>query len=46
MRIWAFNKIGKGEPSDLFSTSTRGKGKLSGLTDLDWRVVDELLTSH
>lgn len=27
MKIWAFNKVGKGEPSDLVSVSTRGKGK-------------------
>lgn len=27
MKIWAFNKIGKGEPSDLLTVSTRGKGK-------------------
>lgn len=26
MKIWAFNKIGKGEPSDLLSISTKGKG--------------------
>lgn len=28
MKIWAFNKIGKGEQSDLLKVSTRGKGKL------------------
>lgn len=27
LKIWAFNKVGKGEPSDLLWTSTRGKGK-------------------
>lgn len=27
MKIWAFNKVGKGEPSDLVTVSTRGKGK-------------------
>lgn len=26
MRIWAFNKVGKSEPSELLSVSTRGKG--------------------
>lgn len=29
MKIWAFNKIGKGEQSDLLTVSTRGKGKMS-----------------
>lgn len=28
MKIWAFNKIGKGDQSDLFKVSTRGKGEL------------------
>jgi len=28
MKIWAFNKMGKGEPSDLITGSTRGKGEL------------------
>lgn len=27
MKIWAFNKIGKGEPSDQITVSTRGKGE-------------------
>lgn len=27
MKIWAFNKIGKGEPSELVTVSTRGKGE-------------------
>lgn len=27
LKIWAYNKVGKGEPSDLLWTSTRGKGK-------------------
>lgn len=29
MKIWAFNKIGKGEPSDTITVSTRGKGEQS-----------------
>lgn len=29
MKIWAFNKIGKGEASDLITVSTRGKGRPS-----------------
>lgn len=28
MKIWAFNKIGRGEPSDTLNVRTRGKGKL------------------
>lgn len=32
MKIWAFNKIGKGEQSDLLMISTRGKGKLSSIS--------------
>lgn len=27
MRIWAFNKVGKSEPSEPLTVSTRGKGK-------------------
>lgn len=27
IKVWAFNKIGKGEASDLLTVSTRGKGK-------------------
>lgn len=27
IKVWAFNKIGKGEPSDLLTVSTRGKGR-------------------
>lgn len=29
MKIWAFNKVGKGEPSELVTVSTRGKGNLN-----------------
>lgn len=41
MKIWAFNKIGKGEPSDLITVSTRGKGKpsLSSISELDLKIT-------
>lgn len=29
LKIWAYNKVGKGEPSELLWTSTRGKGEWS-----------------
>lgn len=31
IKIWAFNKVGKGEPSELVTVSTRGKG--------EWRLT-------
>lgn len=42
LKIWAYNKVGKGEPSDLLWTSTRGKGKcfLSDFTLLHGDNVD------
>lgn len=29
MKIWAFNKVGKGEPSDLVTVSTRGRAPVA-----------------
>lgn len=28
IKVWAFNRVGKGEPSDVITASTRGKGEL------------------
>lgn len=46
MKIWAFNKVGKGEPSELVTVSTRGKGESFFKNGLSYVHLYLILTTN